>query len=42
MKENEVSEKVIGCAIEVHRLINFNVPNLVDGVRRVVNKLPEE
>ena len=73
MKENEISEKVIGCAIEVHRqlgpgllesvyeealcyelltyrrlrdlrlglLINFNVPRLVDGVYRVVNKLHE-
>ena len=73
MKENKISEKVIGCAIEVHRqfgpgllesvyeealcyellsyrrlrdlrlglLINFNVPRLVDGVYRVVNKLHE-
>ena len=91
MKENDVSDKVIGCAIEVHRqlgpgllesvyeqalcfelskadlrferqqsvpikykdvllstpfrrgpLINFNIPELVDGVHRVVNNLPEE
>ncbi len=28
--------------VRLDLLINFNVPKLVDGVHRVVNKLPEE
>jgi hypothetical protein len=47
MTENQVTESIIGCAIEVHRamgpglavglLINFNVPVLRRGLRRLVN-----
>lgn len=39
---DELSKKVIGCAIEVHRLlgpgllINFNSLKLKDGIRRFV------
>ncbi|MBR2153875.1 MAG: hypothetical protein IJ901_04580 [Bacteroidaceae bacterium] len=40
---NKLSESIIGAAIEVHKylgpglLINFNVPRLIDGIRRKVN-----
>lgn len=48
MKENEITEKVIGCAIEVHRQLGpgllesvyeVELPKLVDGIHRVVNNL---
>ena len=37
--EDTLTQRIIGCAIEVHRteiglLINFNVPRLIDGVKR--------
>jgi hypothetical protein len=40
MHENEISERIIGAAIEVH--VNFHELVLKDGISRVVNglKLP--
>jgi hypothetical protein len=38
--DHHVTDRVIGCAIEVHRalglLLNFNRPKLVDGIKRIV------
>jgi hypothetical protein len=48
VRENHVSEAIIGAAIEVHRhlgprlLLSFNVPVLTQGIRRIVLGLPEE
>ncbi|ADE55712.1 hypothetical protein Caka_2697 [Coraliomargarita akajimensis DSM 45221] len=42
MKHEDLTETIIGAAIEVHRhwgpglLMNFNVPVLKDGIKRVV------
>jgi len=49
MRINDLTERTIAAAIEVHRapgpgllvLINFNVRLLKNGVRRRVHKLPE-
>ena len=51
-RENQITEKIIGSAIEVHAylklygrslglLVNFNVPTLKDGVKRIVNQFQE-
>ena len=43
MKENDISGKIIGCAIEVHKvlspglLMNFNVVKLFNGIKRLKN-----
>jgi len=45
---NAITERVMGAAIRVHRalgpglLITFNTNLLTHGIRRVVNRLPEE
>jgi hypothetical protein len=43
MEYNEITEKIIGSAIEAHNglgfLINFNVKTIKDGIKRVVNGL---
>jgi len=41
MYENEISERIIGCAIEVHKILG---PGLLesayeDGIKRLVNNL---
>ena len=47
MDINELSSKIIGAAIEVHRtlgpglILNFNVSVMRDGIVRIVNELPE-
>ena len=47
MDINELSSKIIGAAIEVHKtlgpglLLNFNVALMKDGIVRVVNELAE-
>jgi hypothetical protein len=47
MDINELSSKIIGAAIEVHKtlgpglLLNFNVVLMKDGIVRVVNELAE-
>ncbi len=53
MELNDITEQVIGSAIEVHRaigpgllesaglIINFNVPVLKSGIKRVVNNFQE-
>jgi len=41
MTENEIANKVIGIAIEIHKkhgfLINVNVVLLKNGIKRVIN-----
>jgi len=43
MTENEIANKIVGSALEVHRvlsaglLINFNVALLKNGIKRVIN-----
>jgi hypothetical protein len=39
MEPNELTEKIIGAAIEVGLLVNFNVPVLTKGVKRMVSNL---
>ena len=43
MKENDISGKIIGCAIDQHKtpgkglLMNFNVVKLFNGIKRLKN-----
>jgi hypothetical protein len=39
MDENEISRIIIGCAMKLRLIINFNVEHLRDGIKRVVNGL---
>ena len=52
MEINQITEQIIGAAINVHRvlgpglsirlLINFNVRKLTDGLKRIANKYNEK
>jgi hypothetical protein len=34
MRWNDITKQIIGAAIDVHLLVNFNVSVLKDGIRR--------
>jgi hypothetical protein len=39
MDENAISRIIIGCAMKLRLIINFNVEHLRDGIKRAVNGL---
>ena len=38
MEINQITEKIIDAAIEIHKA-HFNVPVLRDGIKRIANRL---